>query len=278
MGIFSNVRKSMICVLLAAVCCVSVGARAATEMNLIKFWDDREPSSLIDLDHSRFEEFLQKYVVNNHPSGIARFDYLSVSQADFDKLEGYLTDMQFMEPRQLTEAEAKAFWINLYNAATLHMVIQEFVNGNPSRIKARGVPVRRWRQNIITIAEQRLSLEDILHGVIRPLYRDPRVHYALMFCVLGSPDMSTTVFKGDNNEALLEELETKFLQQPRALRIEGDQLVLSSIFEDYDTDFAPSQTEFLTYLRENVTEEIASRMSGLTKVRYEFDTDVNTLD
>ena len=275
MGIHYRIKKSIVRVMLTALCSVSLGAYGATQMNLIEFWNDHEPASLIDLDHSRFEEFLEKYVIDDHPSGIARFDYLAVSQSDFDKLESYLSDMQFMEPRQLTEAEAKAFWINLYNAATLHMVIEEFVDGNPTRIQARGVPIRRWRRDIITISEQRMSLEDILHGVIRPLYQDPRVHYALIFCMYGSPDMPTTVFKGDNNDALLEELEAKFLSKSRAVKIEGDQLVLSSIFKDYDTDFAPSQSQFLAYLRERVPEEVAQSMNGVTKVRYEFDDTVN---
>jgi len=83
------------------------------------------------------------------------------------------------------------------------------------------------------------------------------------------------VFKGDNNDELLDELEAKFLSKPRAVKIERDQLVLSSIFKDYDTDFAPSQTQFLAYLRERVPEDIALGMDSVTKVRYEFDDTVN---
>lgn len=114
-----------------------------------------------------------------------------------------------------------------------------------------------------------------MHGVIRPMYKDPRVHYALFFCTLGGPDMPTEVFKGDNNEELLSALETNYLQENRAVRVEGDQLVLSEIFKEYDTDFAGSQRELLDYLKGKVPEEVAGLIDTATKVRYEYDTTVN---
>jgi len=264
------------CLIISTLITVSGLAVAAVPMNQIDFWNDSEPSSLIDLDHSAFEDILKKYVASDHPSGISRFNYTAVTQADFAKLNEYLTYLQFMEPRQLSEAEAKAFWINLYNAATLKMVLEAFIdNGSVNKIKARGMPARRWRRDIVTIAQQDMSLEDIMHGVIRPMYKDPRVHYALFFCTLGGPDMPTEVFKGDNNEELLSALETNYLQENRAVRVEGDQLVLSEIFKEYDTDFAGSQRELLDYLKGKVPEEVSGLIDTATKVRYEYDTTVN---
>ena len=272
-----EIRKWVGCLIILVVLTVSGRAAAAVPMNQIDFWNDSEPSSLIDLDHSAFEDILKKYVATDHPSDISRFNYTAVTQADFAKLNEYLTYLQFMEPRQLTEAEAKAFWINLYNAATLKMVLEAFIdNGSVSKIKARGLPARRWRRDIVTIAQQDMSLEDIMNGVIRPMYKDPRVHYALFFCALGGPDMPTEVFKGDNNEELLSALETNYLQESRAVRVEGDQLVLSEIFKEYDTDFAQSQGALLEYLKSKVSEEVAGLIDTASKVRYEYDTTVNT--
>lgn len=251
-------------------------AEAAVPMKPIDFWNDSEPTSLIDLDHSAFEDILKKYVSTDHPSGIARFNYRAVTQADNAKLSEYLTYLQFMEPRQLSEPEAKAFWLNLYNAATLNLILQAFIdNRNVSKIMARGLPARRWRQDIVTVAQQDMSLEDILNGVIRPLYKDPRVHYAVFFCTLGGPDIPTQVLKGDNNEELLNALEANYLQQSRAIRVVGNTLVLSEMFQNYDTDFAPSERALLEYLKERAPDDVASLIDGTSAIRYEYDTTVN---
>ena len=271
-----KIKKWVGCLLFSVCLMVSAGSSATIPMKKIEFWDDSEPSSLIDLDHSAFENLLKKYVITDHPSGIARFNYTSVTQSDFEKLNEYLTYLQFMEPRQLTKAEAKAFWINLYNAATLNMVLQAFIdNGNVSKIMARGLPARRWRRDIVTIAQQEMSLEDILNGVIRPLYKDPRVHYAIFFCALGGPDMPTEVLRGDNNDALLDALEAQYLQQSRAARIEGNELVLSEMFDNYDIDFAPNQGALLNYLRDKVSAEVATSIDSVSDVRFEYDLTVN---
>ncbi len=262
--------------LVCAVCLVSSAVvSAAVETRQIEFWNDFEPSSLIDLDHSPFSEILNKYVISDHPSGIARFNYEAVTEADYAKLERYLDFLQIMEPRQLTQAEAKAYWINLYNAATLRFVVKAVANGRASKIRARGLPARRWRQKIITISEQRLSLEDIMHGVIRPMYNDRRVHYALFFCTLGGADMPKEAFDGDNNEALLTSLETSFLQHSRAVRIEGDSLMLSEIFKQYDTDFATNRRDLIEYLKQRVPDPVAQAMSGVNRIRYDYDETVN---
>ncbi len=266
----------MATVLLATVC-ANHSTFAAIEKKLIPFWDDHEAASLIDLDHSAFEQILQKYVVSDHPSGIARFDYDSVSDADFSKLSDYLDYLQLMEPRQLSLAEAKAYWLNLHNAATLHMVIETYMDGSVTKVKARGLSARKWRRNIITIAEQKLSLDDILNGVIRPMYNDRRIHYAVFFCTLGGPDMPTTVFNGENNEELLDRFEAEFLSKSRALRIDSGELVVSQMFEDYDTDFATDKFNLISYFKEKAPEPLAETLSPALKVSFEYDWSLNDL-
>ncbi len=252
-----------------------VNANAAVKSKLIDFWDDREPRSLIDVDHSAFAEILNTYVSINEGDGTPRFDYKAVSEADIAKLGEYLNYLQLLEPRQLTDPEAKAYWINLYNAATLNMVIEAVQDRNISKVQARGLPARRWRRNIVTIAQQELSLNDILNGVIRPIYKDPRVHYALFFCTLGGPDMPTEVFGGDNNDELLDRLQANYLSQGRAVRFENDELVLSEIFQSYDTDFAPDLPGLITYLKEHVPAATAERLDSDSDVRFEYDWTLN---
>ncbi len=253
----------------------SSSAAAATEMKLIRFWDDSEPSSIIDVDHAPLQEILQKYIVADHPSGISRFNYALVSESDTAKLQQYLEYLQLLEPRQLNEAEAKAYWVNLYNAATLNMVIEAYASGRVNKVKARGLSARRWRRDIVTIAQQDMSLDDILHGVIRPLYKDPRMHYAVFFCTLGGPDMPVEVMNGENNETLLNQFEVAYLNQGRAVRLENGELVLSEMFKTYDTDFASDQYGLVSYLKQHVAPPLADVLDTVSDVRFEYDWTVN---
>lgn len=250
-------------------------ATSAIEMELIDFWNDSEPLGVINVDHAPLQEILQTYVVSDHPSGIARFDYESVSEADVEKLENYLDYLQLLEPRQLNKEEAKAFWVNLYNAATLNMVIDAYNSGRVTRVRSRGLPTRRWRRDIVRVALQDMSLDDILNGVIRPIYRDPRIHYALFFCTLGGPDMPTEVLSGENNEELLNKFEKDYLMHSRAVRLDGSELVLSEMFQNYDTDFAETPSALINYLSQHVPEPVGQAMSQVTDIRFEYDWTLN---
>ncbi len=255
-------------VLTALMCSQSF---AAIEMRMIEFWNDAESASQINVDHSPLQQILQKYVAPDHPSGISRFNYNAVSDSDLFKLQQYLDYLQLLEPRQLRSAEAKAYWVNLYNAATLNMVIQANRDRNVSKVRARGLPARLWRRDIVKVVQQDLSLDDILHGIIRPIYQDHRVHYALFFCTIGGPDMPTEVLDGENNDELLSKLETQYLQQSRAVRLENGELVLSEMFESFDTDFASNRFTLINYFKQHVPEPVAEAISSAVDIRYDYD-------
>ncbi len=270
-----NRKYKLLSLLAIALLLLSRPSVSAIEMKPIEFWDDSEPLSEINVDHTALQEILQAYVISDHPSGISRFDYDRVLDDDKAKLQAYLDYLQLLEPRQLSEAEAKAYWVNLYNAATLNMVIDAYSNGRVTKVQARGLPTRRWRRTIVTVALQDMSLDDILNGVIRPLYRDPRMHFALFFCTLGGPDMPTEVLNGENNNELLDKFQEKYLMQSRAVRLEDGELVLSEIFQNYDTDFADSESALIRYLQQYVPEPVSEAMNGVYDIRFDYDWALN---
>ena len=97
--------------------------QAAPESVLIEYWDDREANSTMRFDHDAWQSILNKYVNDKHPSGINRFAYSNVSDVDRIKLNNYLAYLQSFDPRQHTSDEQYAYWINLYNAQTVSLVI-----------------------------------------------------------------------------------------------------------------------------------------------------------
>jgi hypothetical protein len=254
---------------------------AEPEAKLIEFWDDREPTSIMQIDHSAWQDILTAYVDDQHPSGVNRFDYASVTPADALKLKNYLSYLQQFEPRQFNSEEAKAFWINLYNAILVDKVFDVYQKGSNraiNRLLRGSLRTTGWSRDWVKVVMQKMSLNDIEHGVLRPIWNDPRVHFAISKGALSSAHIQKTAFNGDNNEVLLEKAKVEFMQHPRAVRLEGSRVILNSVFDWYGIDFGQSKRAVLAYVRGNTSELRSQAMTGLSSTSFEYDWTLNTPD
>lgn len=252
---------------------------AAPKSELIEFWDDTESSSAMQINHGPWQEILSTYVDDTHSSGINRFDYAAVTPEDARKLKRYLAYLEKMEPRQLNKAESFAYWMNMFNAILVDRVVDTFQSGSNraiNRIIGGGVRNIGWAKDTVEVAMQEISLNDIEHGILRPIWKDPRVHFAMAACTLGGGNILKTAYNGENNEQLLEEARVKFMEHPRAVRVEGNRIVLNSVFDWYRDDFGSSKNAVLNYVRENTSDEVRQAMRGLSRVSYEYDWDLNS--
>jgi hypothetical protein len=248
----------------------------------IEFWNDFEETSLMNINHDPWQALLNKYLDDQHPSGISRFNYAAVTPVDYQRLVDYLDYMQKMEPRQLNRNEQLAYWVNLFNGKTVQLAVQAFVNNDEitsiREVRSGMFTPGPWERKSMEVSQQELSLDDIEHGVIRPHFNDPRVHYVLSSAALGSPNLLKTALNGENNEQLLQAAETSFLAHPRAVRVEQGELILSSIFEWHATDFADSMPGLLAYLRQRVPPELAPALNAASDLRFEYDWSLNSPD
>ena len=261
--------------------CFASMASAAPKAELIEFWDDREPTSIMQINHDAWQEILTTYVNDQHPSGINRFDYLSVTSADARKLKEYLASLQSMEPRQLNDQEAKAYWINMFNAVLIDRIIDTYQSGSRRgirRLERGGLRSTGWGRPVVEVAMQEISLNDIEHGIIRPIWNDPRIHFAISASTLSGANIQKTAFNGENNEELLDKAQAEFFAHPKSVSVRGNRVVLNSVFDWYLTDFAENKRSLLDYIRENVGEETRQAIQGLSRISYEYNWDLNTPD
>jgi len=226
-------------------------AYAEPPAELIEFWDDFEEESGIQVKHAPWQEILDAYLNDQHPSGISRFDYDGVSDSDLEKLREYLSYLQRLDPRQFNKAEAKAYWINLYNAAVVELLVDASKSDTVN------------------------SIRELRSGVFAG---DHRTHYVLTKGSLGGANMPKTAFNKDNTEALLAAAEEEYLSHPRAVRLNAGDLILSSVFEWYAADFAADNALFLEYLRNNAPANVASPLNAIDETRFEYDWDLNKPD
>lgn len=227
------------------------------------------------IDHSTWQVLLTRYLVSPHASGIARFDYHRVTPAHHALLVEYIDTLSSLDPRGYGRGEQKAFWINLYNAQTVRLVVENPDAEGIRDIRPTWFSVGPWKARNLEVGGESLSLDDIEHEILRPVFRDRRIHYALNCASLGCPNLSAQAYTGANTDALLASAEHAFVNHPRAVRFDGDDLVLSSIYEWYREDFARDERGVLDYLAAHHDTLSAKLRAHRGRVRYEYDWSLN---
>ena len=241
-------------------------------------WQTHDANSAVIVDHADWGLLLERYVVANHPSGINRFRYSSVSAGDRQALKNYLRLMQAVSVSALNRNEQKAYWINLYNALTVDVILDHYP------IKTiRDIDISPgffsngpWDAKLLTIEEQKVSLNDIEHRILRPAWRDNRVHYAVNCASLGCPNLQPQPFTSHNLNMLLEKTARDYINHPRGLSFPSGKLRISSIYVWFKEDFGGSEEGIILHLEKYLTpkklEELAAAQK---KISHHYDWDLN---
>jgi hypothetical protein len=77
---------------------------------------------------------------------------------------------------RLTAPAAIAYWTNAYNAVTVQVVLARWPLRSIRAISGGLFAPGPWREKLFPVAGTVLSLDDIEHGILRPVWREPRVH------------------------------------------------------------------------------------------------------
>lgn len=225
------------------------------------------------VDHSVLAGLLHRYV---EPSadGINRVNYRAwkTAPADLTGLSGYLRRLQLDEPARLTRAEQLAYWVNLYNAETLRAVLAAYPVRTILLVRPMFLSIGPWRAKTLRIAGSSLSLDDVENAILRPLFGDPRVHYALNCASLGCPNLRRDPWGGVRIEEDLDAAAKEYVNHPRGVRASGQHLQLSSIYKWYRPDFGGADAAVLSHLARYAEPPLrAALRSGARITSYHYD-------
>ena len=251
-------------------CCLfSLNALAgAPKAKLVDFWNTSNEQSELSVDHSIWQNILDNYLDNQHASGINRVDYQMLKNEAFAQLEKYLDYLQQQKPTTLNKPEQKAYWINLYNATTVHLITKNLPVKSIKEINPLGLSfgMGPWNMELLEIEGRKVSLNDIEHGILRPIWQDNRLHYALNCASIGCPNLLKTAFTASNTEQLLNLGASKYINHPRAAKlIEKNILQLSSIYKWYMDDFGGDYEKLLEHLLKFANPELKKLLSEPVK-------------
>lgn len=250
---------------------------AAPTAELWPRWQAHQANSTIRVDHRVWDQFLQAYVTPA-VDGINRVAYAEVTPADRAALNTYLDRLQATPVSRLARPEQRAYWINLYNATTVATILDHYPVSSILKINiSPGLFTRGpWGKKLLTIEGEEVSLDDIEHRILRPIWNDPRTHYAVNCASLGCPNLQAEAFTADNMETLLNRAASDYVNHPRGAHFDDCDLVVSSIYEWFKSDFGGSDEGVIAHLRRHANEELRQQLEGVTKIEDdEYDWSLN---
>jgi hypothetical protein len=253
----------------AIVLMVMSAVLAAPKADLWPRWRKHDPANTQKIDHSAWDRFLKRYLVASHPSGINRVRYGAVAPDDRAALKSYLRKLQSTPISNYNRSEQKAYWINLYNALTVEVILSRYpvasimdINISPG-LFARGP----WGAKLLSVEGEKLSLDDIEHRILRPIWKDNRVHYAVNCASLSCPNLQPVAYTSDNLDLLLEQGARDYVNHPRGVAIKDGKLRVSSIYVWFQEDFGGSaeglMEHWLKYANSTLAEILKNYSGGL---------------
>ena len=261
--------------LLAAGLVVSLGGFAfleallAPKADLWPRWQAHDAASGTHIDHGRWDAFLKANVVAG-ADGVNRIRYGRVAAADKQALKAYVKDLAAVAVDRLNRDEQRAYWINLYNALTVDLVLGAYPVAGIRDIDGP------WDRKLVRVMGEPVGLNDIEHRILRPIWKDPRLHYAVNCASLGCPDLQRQAFTAGNAEALLDAAARAFVNHRRGARLDGGKLTVSKIYAWFQGDFGGSEAKVIAHLRRYAGPDLQKALAGRGSIDdYEYDWGLN---
>ncbi len=257
-------------------------ALAGPPADLWPRWTAHNPDSSRRIDHGDWADLLDRYLTMG-PDSITLFDYGAVTATDRQKLKAYIQRLADTRIADLSRAEQYPLWYNLYNALTVEVILDRYpvdtirdINLGGGGLFATLFGGGPWSAKLLTIEGEEVSLDDIEHRIMRPIWQDPRIHFGVNCASLGCPNLRRAPFAADTVDADLDAAARAYINHPRGARVTNGRLTASRIFDWYNEDFSGSETAVIGYLRRYADSELAARLNGITAVAaYVYDWGLN---
>ncbi|MCL6462389.1 MAG: DUF547 domain-containing protein [Flavobacterium micromati] len=189
-----------------------------------------------DTFFSKTNSFLKKYVSDN------KVDYFAIktSPNELDDLVKIIANYDLTTD----ENSNKAFLINAYNLLVLKGITIQFPVKSPLDIAGF------FDKTIYTISGKKITLNDIENKMLRAKYNDARLHFVLVCGANGCPPIIAEAYLPETLDAKLDQQTSIALNNPNFIKVKGDKIQLSQLFEWYKADFKNKEIEFINSFRE----------------------------
>lgn len=247
-------------------------ALAAPKAELWPRWTKHGAGAAKTVDHGPWDTLLKAHVKTG-ASGVALVDYKAIGGRRA-VLDGYLDQLQKTEVGTLDRPEQFAYWVNLYNALTVAVILDHWPVATIRDIDISPGLLSNgpWGAKLVSVEGEQLSLDDIEHRILRPIWKDPRIHYAVNCASIGCPNLAAEAYTGRRLDQMLTAGAMAYVTHPRGVSVRGGDVTASRIYDWFEEDFGGTEAGVLAHLRQYG----ATGLDGATGIGdYDYDWSIN---
>lgn len=178
--------------------------------------------------HEPWNKLLTQFVSS---AGKVNYRALKGKEADLDAYLKSLADNPVQS--SWNRNEKMAYWINAYNAFTVKLILDNYPLSSIINLSGGKVWDKKW----IKLGGKTYSLNNIEHDILRPQFKDARIHFAVNCAAKSCPPLLNRAWTAGNLSSNLNTQARKFINSAKYNQIGSDKVAISKIFEWYAVDF-----------------------------------------
>ncbi|NNE31484.1 MAG: DUF547 domain-containing protein [Winogradskyella sp.] len=211
------------------------------------------------INHSAWDKLLKNHVRDN---GLV--DYKGF-QSDSEALNAYVEFLSNNAPKKSWPFEEQlAYFINLYNANTIKLIVDHYpVEG----IKEVDATISPFLKSFIFIGDKKFSLADIEKGILQKM-NEPRMHFAINCASISCPKLLKEAYTAENVDELMEKAAREFINSDKN-EISESRAKVSEIFKWYKNDFLVDASSIIEYINRYAEKKINSNVD-LSYITYNW--------
>ena len=136
----------------------------------------------IQAQSSDFNSLLKE---NVDKQGNVDYKSLKNNEADLDLYLNYLS--KTTPSKEWSKNKEKAFWINVYNAYTIKIILTNYPLKSITNIKNNGKTA--WKTPFAKVGGKTYTLDHIEHEILRKKFNDARIHVGVNCASISCPKL-----------------------------------------------------------------------------------------
>ncbi|MCC7314700.1 MAG: VTT domain-containing protein [Planctomycetes bacterium] len=190
-------------------------------------------------DHSIFNQLLSSHVTEG-----GWVDYAGLRR-DSSQLDAYIALVAKARFDELSRDEKLALLINAYNAFTLRLILDKY-----PVTSIKDIPdADRWNDKRWNLGGNVWSLDQIEQEQIRPKFKEPRTHFALVCAAVGCPPLRNEAYVGKRIDRQLDE-QARYVHSHRTwfqFKLDIKTAYLTQLYKWYGGDFEQVSGDVLKF-------------------------------
>ena len=177
------------------------------------------------------------HLLRTHINEQGSVNYIGMKK-DFVELQSFIKNLSDVSPENQPEIfadenEKLRYYATAYNAWTLYHVTKNY----PKKDTMWGKLL--FKDKPIVLGNQKLSLNDLEHKILRPRFQDPRVHFYINCAARSCPPLQQGAIPAGKTDETLERSARAFINNKKYVTFDPvtKKLQISKIFDWFEGDF-----------------------------------------